>query len=97
MRLNLVLPVAALCDYVRSFQQREADPGAATVIYPITARPDQILEFYFKERYIVHSCASGIRDLAPGAVIVGPCTHHGADLVQRFRGSNHNHAALSSL
>jgi AraC-like DNA-binding protein len=81
MRLNSVLPVVALRDYVRSFQQREAQPGAATIIYPITARPDQILEFYFEQRYIVHSYESGVRDLAPRAVIVGPCTHHGADLV----------------
>jgi AraC-like DNA-binding protein len=85
MRLNSVLPVAALRNCVRSFQQREAKPGAATIIYPITARPDQILEFYFKERYIVHSYESGVRDLAPRAVIVGPCTHHGADLVLNGR------------
>jgi hypothetical protein len=78
MRLNSVLPVAALRDYVRSFQQRKAKPGAATVIYPITARPDQFLEFYFKDRYVVHSYESGVRALR--TVIVGPCTHHGADL-----------------
>ena len=85
MRLNSVPPVAALRDYVRSFQQREAKPGVATVIYPITARPDQFLEFYFKDRYVVHAYESGVRDLAPRTVIVGPCTHHGADLVLNGR------------
>ena len=85
MRLNSVLPAAALRDYVRSFQQREAQPGAATIIYPISPRPYQTLEFYFEERYIVHPDQFGVRDLAPRAVIVGPCTHHGADLVLNGR------------
>jgi AraC-like DNA-binding protein len=85
MRLNSVPPVAALRDYVRSFQQREAQIDAGAVVYPITARPDQILEFYLKERYLVHLYESGTRDLAPRAVIVGPCTYRGADLVLNGR------------
>jgi AraC-like DNA-binding protein len=85
MKLDCASPVATLRDYVRSFQQREAHIAGAAVVYPIAARPEQILEFYLQERYLVRVCESGAQDLAPSAVIVGPCTFRRADLVLRGR------------
>jgi hypothetical protein len=45
------------------------------VAYSIAARPDQILEFYLRQPYMVRDCKSGSQDVAPSAVVVGPCTY----------------------
>ena len=81
MQLSLASPVVALRNYVRCFQQREAHVGKATIIFPKAARPEQFLEFYLKQRYVVHTCETGMRDFAPGAVVVGPCTFRRVELV----------------
>ncbi len=75
MQLLSAAPVTALLPYVRCFEQREALIAGDEVIYPIAARHEQFLEFYLKERYLVHSYASGTREPAPRAVVVGLCTH----------------------
>lgn len=85
MKLECAPPVAALRDHVRYFQQREAQLTATTLIYPIAARPEMILEFYLQERYLVRLCESGAQDLAPRAVVVGPCTCRRAELVLHGR------------
>jgi len=85
MQLSLASPVAALRNYVRCFQQREAYVGESTIIFPIAARPEQFLEFYLKQRYLVHSCETSMRDLAPAAVVVGPCTYRRVELVLHGR------------
>jgi AraC-like DNA-binding protein len=85
MKLTSAQPVAPLRDYVRYFQQREALIDAGAVIYPIAARPQQILEFYLADRYLVRSCRSGTRELASRAVVVGPFIHRRAELVLRGR------------
>lgn len=46
MKLTSAAPVVALRDHVRYFQQREAYVGGAAVTYPISARPEQFVEFY---------------------------------------------------
>src|SRR5580704_7157259 len=81
LKLDCAFPVAALCDCVRYFQQREARIAVAAVVYPIAARPEQILEFYLHQRYLVRDYESGAEDLAPRAVVVGPCTYRRAELV----------------
>jgi AraC-like DNA-binding protein len=81
MKLDCASPVAALWDYVRYFQQREARIAVAALVYPIAARPEQILEFYLRQRYLVRDYESGVEDLAPRAVVVGPCTYRRAELV----------------
>ena len=63
MQLSSASPVTALRNYVRCFQQRDAHVGEATITFPIAARPEQFLEFYLKQRYLVHSCETGLRDL----------------------------------
>jgi AraC-like DNA-binding protein len=85
MKLDFTSPVAALHDYVRCFQQREAHVATAAVVYPIAARPEQILEFYLQERYLVRVCKSGAQDLVPRAVVVGPSTCRRAELVLQGR------------
>jgi len=80
MQLSSASPVAILCKYVRCFQQREAHVGDVPIIFPIAARPDQFLEFYLKQRYLVRSCETGTRDMAPRAVVVGPCTYRRVEL-----------------
>lgn len=81
MQLRSVYPVTALRDFVRFFRQREAHVAGAAIVYPIAARPEQFLEFYLKQRYLVRICETGICDLAPRAVVVGPCTYRRAELV----------------
>jgi AraC-like DNA-binding protein len=81
MKLDQAAPHAALRGYVRCFQQREADFTAASVVFPLAARPAQILEFYLQERYVIHYAASGAVETAPRAVVVGPATYRRADLV----------------
>jgi AraC-like DNA-binding protein len=51
------------------------------VAYSIAARPDQILEFYLRQPYMVRDCKSGTQDVAPSAVVVGPCTYRRIGLV----------------
>ncbi len=85
MQLCSAPPIAALRNYVRCFQQREAHIGGAAIIFPIAARPEQFLEFYLKQRYLVHLCETGIRDEAPRAVVVGPCTYRRVELVLHGR------------
>jgi hypothetical protein len=63
MKLNRAYPVAALHDYVRRSGQREADIQGAAVAYSIAARPDQILEFYLRQPYMVRDCKSGTQDV----------------------------------
>ncbi len=83
MRLERASPVATLRDYVHCFQQREARMTGAVVVYPIAARPEHILEFYLRDRYLVRVSSSGAEDLAPRAVAVGPRTWRNAELVLR--------------
>lgn len=70
---------------MRCFEQRVAELEHGELIYPIAARPDQFLEFYLEERYIIHSHDSGARELAPISVVVGPSTYRRVDLVLRGR------------
>jgi len=80
MKLTTTLPVTVLRDYVRSFEQREADIEG-NVVFPIAARPIQFLEFYLQGKYLVESHDSGARDVVPRAVVVGPSTYRRVDLV----------------
>jgi hypothetical protein len=81
MELSSACPIPALRPYIRCFEQREARLEQGEVIYPIAARPEQFLEFYPQERYLVHSHHSGTREAAPPSVVVGPSTYRRIDLV----------------
>jgi AraC-like DNA-binding protein len=84
MKLSTAAPVMALRDYVRSFEQREADIEG-DVVFPVAARPYQFLEFYLQGKYLVESCDSRARDFVPRAVVVGPSTYRRVDLVLNGR------------
>jgi AraC-like DNA-binding protein len=85
MKIASAHPVEPLRDYVRMFQQREAMVGTTAVRYPIAARPEQILEFYAADRYLIQSYGSGAQNLAPRMVVVGPFTRRRAELLLRGR------------
>jgi AraC-like DNA-binding protein len=83
MKLYRASPAVALRDCVRCFEQRKASIAGASVVYPLAARPDLFLEFYFRQRYLVRDCRSGAHDLTPRSVVVGPCSYRRAELVLR--------------
>lgn len=85
MRLSSVSPIAALRPYVRCFEQREAMLELGEVVYPIAARPDQFIEFYLAERFLIRLHDLSARELAPRSVVVGPCTYCRVDLVLHGR------------
>ena len=80
MKLSTALPVTALWDYVRGFEQREADIES-NVVFPIAARPHQFLEFYLQGKYLVRVLWTLYTDVVPRAVVVGPSTYRSVDLV----------------
>src|SRR5215469_14511309 len=85
MRLSSVSPIAVLRPYVRCFEQREAMLELGEVVYPIAARPDQFIEFYLAERFLIRLHDLSARELAPRSVVVGPCTYCRVDLVLHGR------------
>lgn len=85
MQPSSAFPVATLRPYVRCYEQRVAELEHVELIYPIAARTDQFLEFYLEERYLIHSHDSGLRELAPRSVVVGPSTYRRVDLVLNGR------------
>src|SRR5271166_5974375 len=74
MNLEQASPAPALRDCVRCFQQRRAHIRGAAAVYPIAARPDQFLEFYLQDPYIVRIGDAAAPEIVPHSVVVGPCT-----------------------
>jgi AraC-like DNA-binding protein len=83
MNLEQAAPEPALRDCVRCFQQRRANIRGAAAAYPIAARPDQFLEFYLQEPYVVRIRDAVGPEIVPRSVVVGPCTQPRAQLVLR--------------
>ena len=81
MNLEQASPDPALRDCVRCFQQRRAHIRGAAAAYPIAARPDQFLEFYLQDPYIVRRRDAAAPEIVPHSVVVGPCTQLRAQLV----------------
>jgi AraC-like DNA-binding protein len=81
MNLEQASPAPQLRDYVRCFQQRRAHILGAAAAYPIAARPDQFLEFYLQDPYIVRLGDAAAPEIVPHSVVVGPCTQLRAQLV----------------
>ena len=81
MNLEQASPAPALRDCVRCFQQRRAHIRGAAAVYPIAARPDQFLEFYLQDPYIVRIGDAAAPEIVPHSVVVGPCTQPRAQLV----------------
>jgi AraC-like DNA-binding protein len=83
MELDRASPAVELRDCARCFEQRKASIATAAVVYPLAARPELFLEFYLRQRYLVRAYQSGVDDLAPRSVVVGPCTYRRVELVLR--------------
>ena len=81
MHLEQASPAPQRRNYVRCFQQRRAHIRGAATIYPIVARPDQFLEFYLQDPYIVRIADGAPPEIVPRSVVVGPCTRPRAQLV----------------
>jgi AraC-like DNA-binding protein len=60
---------------VRCYGHREASFETAPVVRPLPASPELLLVFYFREPYTVHFRETGVEELAPGNVVVGPQTY----------------------
>ena len=81
MNLEASLSRARTTDCVRCFQQRRANIRGTAAAYPIAARPDQFLEFYLQDPYIVRRRDAAAPEIVPHSVVVGPCTQLRAQLV----------------
>lgn len=85
MKITTSLPTMALRDSVLRFQQREAHLTSVTILFPIPARFEQLLEFYLKDRYVLRPYGSVATFRSPSAVIVGPSTQRNVELVLHGR------------
>jgi AraC-like DNA-binding protein len=74
-------PSPVLQDYVRFYQYSETRLGTATLFRPLPARPEQLLQFSLRERYVVIDRRFGIRSKAPPIVILGRQTQRKIDLL----------------
>ncbi len=72
---------AALRPYVWCFGQSEGRVGGSPLTVPLPARPKQVLTFFFRDRYRVHYCRSGLWEISPRAIVVGPQTYHRLNLL----------------
>ena len=74
-------PSPVLQDYVRFYQYSETRLANATLFKPLPARPDQCLQFSFREHYTVIDRASGTSSKAPPIVVIGRQTQRKIDLM----------------
>jgi methylphosphotriester-DNA--protein-cysteine methyltransferase len=81
MNLEQTSPPPPLRDCIRCFQQRRANIRGTPTVYPIAARPDQFLEFYLQDPYIVRIGDGAAPEIVPHSVVVGPSTQRRAQLV----------------
>jgi AraC-like DNA-binding protein len=75
------LPSPLLQPYVRFYQFSETRPGTSPLYKPLPARPDQCLQFSFRQPYIVINRASGTMAEAPPIVVTGRHTQRHTDLM----------------
>jgi AraC-like DNA-binding protein len=73
------LPAPELRAVIASFGARRGDLAKLQVIRPLHARPDQFMEFYFKEPYRVRGPDQDFRAV-PDSVLVGLTTRPGQEL-----------------
>lgn len=76
-----IVPSASLRGFVRSYHYTEMDLGATSMSKPMTARPEQMMQFALRRRFTVVNRASGTVAEAPDVVVVGRQTRRNLDLV----------------
>ena len=79
IQIRQVSPHPSLRRIVASFGERRADFKSIHVIRALNARPDQFIEFYFREPYLVREKGSGF-SATPTSVLVGVTSAPGKDL-----------------
>lgn len=79
IQIRQVSPHPSLRSIVASFGERRADFNSINVIRALNARPDQFIEFYFREPYLVREKGSGF-SATPTSVLVGVTSAPGKDL-----------------
>jgi AraC-like DNA-binding protein len=63
-------PAAALAPFVRTYEERNSEIFGDQMLRPLTAKPEQFLEFYLRDRYCVRA-PDGTLSAAPRANVVG--------------------------
>ncbi|WP_395777119.1 helix-turn-helix domain-containing protein [Aquidulcibacter sp.] len=79
IQIRQVSPHPSLRRIVVSFGERRADFKSINVIRALNARPDQFIEFYFREPYLVRENGAGF-SATPASVLVGVTSVPGKDL-----------------
>jgi AraC-like DNA-binding protein len=80
IRIHELLPSALLRDYVRSYHYAEMRLGEATLVKPLTARPEQMLQFSLARPFSVTDRATARATDAPDVALVGRQTRRNLDL-----------------
>jgi len=81
MNVSEIRPSLPLRGYVRSYHYAQMHLGAAPMSKPMTARPEQMMQFAVRERFTVVDRTSGAAVQAPAVVVVGRQTRRNLDLV----------------
>lgn len=79
IQIKQVSPHSSLRSIVASFGERRADFKSINVIRTLNARPDQFIEFYFREPYLVREKGAEF-SATPTSVLVGVTSAPGKDL-----------------
>jgi hypothetical protein len=66
---------------VRAYHVRRAVFGDTGVRIPLPARPDLTLDFYFTRSSVIEERRTGVRDVPPVAVVIGPQTYRRVDVL----------------
>jgi hypothetical protein len=74
-------PSPSLRSYVRCYHYTELRLGAARVSKPLTARPEQMMQFSLARPFSVLDHAAGTTSEAPSVVVVGRQTRRNLDLI----------------
>ncbi|MGI4878209.1 MAG: helix-turn-helix domain-containing protein [Janthinobacterium lividum] len=78
--LRRLPPAAALAPFVRTYEERNSEISGDRMLRPLTAKPEQFLEFYLRDRYCVRA-PDGTFSVAPRANVVGVHTRPGGHLL----------------
>lgn len=76
-----LFPSPPLREYVRSFHYTRMSLGAETLLKPLTARPEQMMQFSLRDPFTVIDHSSGAKAAAPDVVVVGRQTRRNLDLL----------------
>jgi AraC-like DNA-binding protein len=79
IEVRQIAPDPSLRSIVAYFGERRADFTTIKVIRPLIARPDQFIEFYFREPYLVRENGDSF-GATPRSVLVGVTSAPGKDL-----------------